>query len=64
MKRLGAVLIPLAFHQAFLTIRRYPFILLGKERRCESKNYLSQEYSTMTQPLGHRAPTRGGIAKS
>ena len=50
MKRLGAVLLPLAFHQAFLTIRRYPFILLGKERRCESKKYLSQEYRTMTQP--------------
>ena len=50
MKRLGVVLIPLAFHQAFLTIRRYPFMLLGKERRCESKKYSSQEYRTMTQP--------------
>ena len=63
MKRLGAVLLPLAFHQAFLTIRRYPFILLGKEIRCESKNihpkntrqWPSQVLSLW--PQGHRTPT-------
>ena len=58
MKRLGAVLLPLAFHQAFLTIRRYPFILLGKEIRCESKKYSSQEYKTMTQPGFESLTTR------
>ena len=45
--------LPPAFHQASLTIRQHPFLLLGGKRRYESK-VLAFEQNTLTWP--GRAP--------
>ena len=46
---------PKHFCQVTLTVNRYPFILLGGERHCDSIKCLVQEHNTVTPA---RAPTQ------
>ena len=41
--------LPSSIHQASLTIRWYPFVLLGGERHCEREVFFPN-YNTLTQP--------------